>query len=117
MVMAARLPLTGSHLAYKSWPRKSRHDRPGEDFRPLPLGDRKAKPARLLARASAGIVFSEHTDEDAPWFSVTPASSSLRASCRSGSVVLPPCRGHSFAGCFSELVASGGPIRACLALQ
>ena len=30
MVMAARLPLTGSHLAYKNWPRQSGHDRPGE---------------------------------------------------------------------------------------
>jgi hypothetical protein len=38
---------------------------PGKDLRPLPLGERKAKLARLLARASAGIVFNEHTDEDA----------------------------------------------------
>jgi bifunctional non-homologous end joining protein LigD len=36
----------------------------GRDLRPLPLGDRKAKLARLLARAPAGIVFNEHTDED-----------------------------------------------------
>jgi len=35
------------------------------DLRPLPLGDRKAKLARLLARKPAGIVFNEHTDEDA----------------------------------------------------
>jgi hypothetical protein len=28
------------------------------------LGDRKAKLARLLARAPAGIVFNEHTDAD-----------------------------------------------------
>jgi bifunctional non-homologous end joining protein LigD len=36
----------------------------GKDLRPLPLGDRKAKLARLLARAPAGIAFNEHTDED-----------------------------------------------------
>jgi bifunctional non-homologous end joining protein LigD len=39
------------------------HD--GEDLRPRPLGERKAKLARLLARASAGVVLNEHTDEDA----------------------------------------------------
>src|SRR5277367_1681163 len=36
----------------------------GADLRPLPLGERKTKLARLLARKSAGIVFNEHTDED-----------------------------------------------------
>jgi ATP-dependent DNA ligase len=36
----------------------------GEDLRPGPLSDRKARLARLLARAPAGIVFNEHTDED-----------------------------------------------------
>jgi bifunctional non-homologous end joining protein LigD len=36
----------------------------GEDLRPLPLGARKAKLARLLARKPAGIIFNEHTDED-----------------------------------------------------
>jgi bifunctional non-homologous end joining protein LigD len=36
----------------------------GEDLRLLPLGERKAKLARLLARKPAGIVFNEHTDED-----------------------------------------------------
>jgi ATP-dependent DNA ligase len=36
----------------------------GEDLRPLPLGARKAKLARLLARKPVGIVFNEHTDED-----------------------------------------------------
>jgi bifunctional non-homologous end joining protein LigD len=35
-----------------------------EDLRPLPLSGRKAKLARLPARASIGIAFSEHTDED-----------------------------------------------------
>jgi bifunctional non-homologous end joining protein LigD len=36
----------------------------GKDLRPLPLVERKAKLARLLARAPLGIVFSEHTDQD-----------------------------------------------------
>jgi hypothetical protein len=36
----------------------------GEDMRPLPLGERKTKLARLLAGKPAGIVFNEHTDED-----------------------------------------------------
>jgi bifunctional non-homologous end joining protein LigD len=36
----------------------------GKDIRLLPLGDRKAKPERLLAGSAAGIVFNEHTDED-----------------------------------------------------
>jgi bifunctional non-homologous end joining protein LigD len=36
----------------------------GEDLRPRPLSDRKAKLARLLARAPAGIVYNEHTDLD-----------------------------------------------------
>jgi len=37
----------------------------GEDLRPLPLAERKAKLARLLARVAAGIAFNEHTDEGA----------------------------------------------------
>jgi bifunctional non-homologous end joining protein LigD len=36
----------------------------GKDLRSLPLGERKAKLARLLAGSTAGIVFNEHTDED-----------------------------------------------------
>jgi bifunctional non-homologous end joining protein LigD len=36
----------------------------GVDYRPLPLGQRKAKLAKLLPRAPAGIVFNEHTEED-----------------------------------------------------
>jgi bifunctional non-homologous end joining protein LigD len=36
----------------------------GKDLRPLPLGERKAKLAKLLAGSTAGIVFNEHTDED-----------------------------------------------------
>jgi bifunctional non-homologous end joining protein LigD len=35
-----------------------------KDLRPQPLGDRKAKLAKLLARAPVGIIFNEHTDED-----------------------------------------------------
>jgi bifunctional non-homologous end joining protein LigD len=38
------------------------HD--GKDLRALPLDKRKAKLARLLARAPVGIAFNEHTDED-----------------------------------------------------
>jgi bifunctional non-homologous end joining protein LigD len=38
----------------------------GKDLRLLPLGERKAKLARLLAGSTAGIVFNEHTDEDGP---------------------------------------------------
>jgi hypothetical protein len=38
----------------------------GKDQRPLPLVERKAKLARLLAGSTAGIVFNEHTDEDGP---------------------------------------------------
>jgi len=36
----------------------------GKDLRPLPLGERKAKLARLLAGSTAGIVFNEHTDAE-----------------------------------------------------
>jgi len=36
----------------------------GKDLRPMPLSERRAKLARLLARASTGIVFNEHTDEE-----------------------------------------------------
>jgi bifunctional non-homologous end joining protein LigD len=36
----------------------------GEDLRPLPLSERKAKLAKLLARARAGLIFNEHTDEE-----------------------------------------------------
>jgi ATP-dependent DNA ligase len=35
-----------------------------KDQRSLPLSERKAKLAKLLARAPAGIVYNEHTDED-----------------------------------------------------
>jgi ATP-dependent DNA ligase len=36
----------------------------GEDLRSLPLGQRKKRPARLLARVWAGIAINEHTDEN-----------------------------------------------------
>jgi bifunctional non-homologous end joining protein LigD len=36
----------------------------GEDLRGLPLGDRKKRLARLLARRRVGIVLSEHTADD-----------------------------------------------------
>jgi bifunctional non-homologous end joining protein LigD len=36
----------------------------GKDLRPLPLAERKAMLARLLAGSTAGIVLNEHTDED-----------------------------------------------------
>jgi bifunctional non-homologous end joining protein LigD len=36
----------------------------GEDLRPVMLGKRKARLARLLARAPPGIEFNSHTDED-----------------------------------------------------
>jgi bifunctional non-homologous end joining protein LigD len=36
----------------------------GEDLRALPLGDRKKRLARLLARRRVGIVLSEHTADD-----------------------------------------------------
>jgi len=36
----------------------------GEDLRPVMLGKRKARLARLLARAPPGIELNDHTDED-----------------------------------------------------
>jgi bifunctional non-homologous end joining protein LigD len=36
----------------------------GEDLRPLPLGQRKPRLARLLARAQAEIAINEHTYEN-----------------------------------------------------
>jgi ATP-dependent DNA ligase len=36
----------------------------GDDLRVLPLGDRKKRLARLLARRRRGIVLSAHTAED-----------------------------------------------------
>src|ERR1700674_3077180 len=36
----------------------------GKDLRALPLGERKAKLAKVLARAPVGIAFNEHTNKD-----------------------------------------------------
>jgi bifunctional non-homologous end joining protein LigD len=36
----------------------------GVDYRPLPLGKRKDRLARLLARVQVGIALNEHTEED-----------------------------------------------------
>jgi bifunctional non-homologous end joining protein LigD len=43
---------------------RTRLELDGEDFRALPLGDRKNRLARLLGKRRLGIVFSEHSDED-----------------------------------------------------
>jgi hypothetical protein len=48
----------------------------GEDLRPLPLGERKAKLPRLLVRKPAAIVFNEHTEED--------GATVLRHACKLG---------------------------------
>jgi bifunctional non-homologous end joining protein LigD len=56
----------------------------GKDLRPLPLGERKAKLARLLAGSTAGIVSTSTPMRMAPPCSSTPAGSGWRASCRSG---------------------------------
>jgi ATP-dependent DNA ligase len=34
----------------------------GEDVRPLPLRQRKARLEKLLSRSRTGMVFNEHTD-------------------------------------------------------
>jgi bifunctional non-homologous end joining protein LigD len=36
----------------------------GEDFRPMALGERKARLARLLARTAPGIELNDHTEAD-----------------------------------------------------
>jgi bifunctional non-homologous end joining protein LigD len=36
----------------------------GEDLRSRPLGERKARLAKLVGRSERGIVYNEHTDED-----------------------------------------------------
>jgi ATP-dependent DNA ligase len=36
----------------------------GVDLRPRPLGERKARLAKLVGRSTHGIVYNEHTDED-----------------------------------------------------
>jgi bifunctional non-homologous end joining protein LigD len=48
----------------------------GEDFRALPLSDRKKRLARLLGKRRVGIVLSEHTDYD--------GATIFRQACRMG---------------------------------
>jgi bifunctional non-homologous end joining protein LigD len=48
----------------------------GEDLRALPLGDRKKRLARLLARRCVGIVLSEHAADD--------GATIFRQACRMG---------------------------------
>jgi ATP-dependent DNA ligase len=36
----------------------------GEDLRPRPLGERKARLAKVLGCKAGAVVFNEHTDED-----------------------------------------------------
>jgi bifunctional non-homologous end joining protein LigD len=48
----------------------------GEDLRALPLGDRKKRLARLLARRRIGIVLSQHTADD--------GATIFREACRMG---------------------------------
>jgi bifunctional non-homologous end joining protein LigD len=57
----------------------------GKDLRPLPLGKRKAKLAKLLVRSSAGFVFNEHTDENGATVFEHACRFGSRASCRSDS--------------------------------
>jgi bifunctional non-homologous end joining protein LigD len=51
----------------------------GEDWRPRPLAERKAKLSKLIAKAPAGIRYNEHLEAGQP-SSPTPASSGLRVS-------------------------------------
>jgi bifunctional non-homologous end joining protein LigD len=53
-----------AHLNRFAWLRVDLLVHDGEDLRPRPLSDRKARLAKLLARAPAGIVFNEHTEEE-----------------------------------------------------
>jgi hypothetical protein len=57
----------------------------GVDYRPLPLGKRKDRLARLLVRVPAGIAVNEHTDAMASLCSGRPARWASKTSCRSGS--------------------------------
>jgi ATP-dependent DNA ligase len=55
----------------------------GEDLRPLPLGKRKPRLARLLARARAGIRSTSTPTRTAPSCSYMPARWGWRGSCPS----------------------------------
>jgi ATP-dependent DNA ligase len=56
----------------------------GEDLRAMPLGDRKKRLARLLARRRVGIVLSEHTAED--------GATIFQQACKMGLEVSAPYR-------------------------
>jgi ATP-dependent DNA ligase len=61
----------------------------GDDLRHVPLTVRKTMLANVLARAASGLRLNEHLAEDGPLVcSTMPASSGLRASCRSGAIAL-----------------------------
>jgi hypothetical protein len=55
-----------------------------EDFWLLPLGKRKTRLARLLARVAPGIELNEHTDADDAAVFRQACKMGLKASCRSG---------------------------------
>jgi hypothetical protein len=57
----------------------------GDDLRPLPFSKRKARLARLLARAAAGLAFNEHIEADGAAVFQHACKMGLKASCRSGS--------------------------------
>jgi bifunctional non-homologous end joining protein LigD len=55
----------------------------GEDWRPRPLEQRKAKLAKVLGRSQDGIHFNEHLDDDGELVFKHDAAWGSRASCRS----------------------------------
>jgi bifunctional non-homologous end joining protein LigD len=55
----------------------------GEDLRLLPLGKRKDRLARLLARVRAGIAINEHTDENGAVVFLHACKMGLEVSCPS----------------------------------
>jgi bifunctional non-homologous end joining protein LigD len=61
----------------------------GEDFRPLPLGKRKARLARLLAGVAPGIELNEHTEAD--------GAAVFRRACKMGleGIVSKRCSGRA----------------------
>jgi bifunctional non-homologous end joining protein LigD len=56
----------------------------GEDLRPRPLAERKARLPKLVGRSDRGIVYNEHTDEDGAVVFRHACKMDLRASSRSG---------------------------------
>jgi hypothetical protein len=55
-----------------------------DDYRPLPLHDRKERLARLVDRRLTAIVMNEHTDAADELCPGRPAAWAWKASCRSG---------------------------------